>query len=99
MVGKHLDVHDGKAFKRDLATLKVAGLREAIHERRIFEPLEGVEIRPFLWSDEVMMPGHAKSFRYLFIKGRNEIFLLRVAVLAFSEKDIAYFAAMAEKYS
>jgi hypothetical protein len=44
------------------------------------------------------MSGQEQTFRYLFLRGKNEVFLLRVAKGGFLEKEIAYFAAMAEKY-
>ena len=99
MVGKHLFVKDGEAFLRDLARLKVPGLYEQIHHRRVYEPLEGVQIRPLLWSDEVAVPGAVPGFRYLFIKGVNKVFLLRVSAVAFTPAELTYFAELAAKFA
>jgi len=97
--GKNVEVHEGTRYIEDLKKLGIDKLQEAITDRRLNGPVEGVEIKPLLWVDQVTIPGHKVPFRYLFSRIRNDVFLYRVKSGQFTEKELIYFAELAEKFT
>jgi hypothetical protein len=93
MVGDNVNVHAGSTYRANLKKLGVHGLHEAIAERRIFAPREGVEIIDRLFIDSVRIRDSSTDYRYLFARKKNDVFLIDVREGKFSEAEIAKIAA------
>ena len=83
---------------RDLAGLARDGvnsdaLKDAVHDKRIEEPLEGVEIKGKLHVDSVTMG--TVVYRYLFVKNPGNVYLLAIKEGHFTEPEVAHFTDLA----
>jgi len=101
VVGRHIEIHDGKVFLRDLAGLAKEGvngesLKDAVHDKRIEEPLEGVEIKGKLHVDSVTQG--TVVYRYLFLKNPGNVYLLAITEGHFTEQEVAYFTDLARNF-
>jgi hypothetical protein len=96
MVGNNINIHLGLSYREGLKKLSIVGLHAAISERRIFSPQEGVEVGENLFLDSVDVLGTGTTYRYLFIKRKNEVFLIQISDKIFSEKYLKEISAFVQ---
>ena len=101
MVGANVEVHEGKNYLVALKSLGVIELGDVVKTRRVFEPKEGVESKAHLWFDSVAIADAKRTrvFSYLFVKSGNNVFLWDIVEGDFTDRQRAYYDALAVVFS